>query len=221
MPIITNYEQLRLRALEGIKQYKSGMEVMGDRDGIYHGGRGQRRAYIAENVLRSVRDPYRIFAVLKFIFGTPGTGFFDISPGRSSRLASLIADQLIQGDYQTGIFIDPNLNPLSSDIFDKSALVKIASDVTRTHRVVSSEEISYSYFDKTRGMRSLLDKVLKEDLISYQERPFLPSKSKIPAYVRALDSLLNALTPINASSFPTELVETVDLPVCRASAVGG
>lgn len=160
MAIILDFDLLRTAALNGIARYPNNTVSEGDRDGIYHGSTGTTRADKAQRYLNAQPNNHAVtFAVLLAIFGKPGNSFFDWTPGRSSRLAGLIADELINGERHTDT-ANTYTNTLASEVFARDALLN--TDDYRTARVGGGEGYAMSYFDKTKSVRILLQQALQE-----------------------------------------------------------
>lgn len=155
MPI-TDYEGIRQRALTAVTNYLGGDRIIPNLDGLYHGEKGRKRAEKLRNYLNSrvcQNNPAAILACLLAVFGEKGEGeflFFNWSPGRSSRLAGLIADQLITEEEDT----------ITSNFFSDDSLQEI--DNSQNWKLLPSES-DIHIFDTRKGVRILLQKELEEN----------------------------------------------------------
>jgi len=159
-----NIELARTLTLTAINKYLSGITGPGDRYGQYHGSMGISRARKMKSLLESSdvkSHTATVIGVLYAVFGEPNAGgFFGFQLGRSSRLASLIADELITGEEYHSAY-HGNQNPLTSNVFSPAFLEQARSN-DDNYRVVPNDQASYSYFDKTKAVRELLNQALSE-----------------------------------------------------------
>ena len=120
--------------------------LTGDRNGQWHGRKGKVRAEkvlgYAQNI--TADDGEALLALMVAIYKPHCGGFFDVSPGRSSRLAGLIADHMIKGDGEAK-------SKLDSKIFQFKAL-------NNTRESISNMRVAGKilYYDRTKGVRSLI-----------------------------------------------------------------
>jgi hypothetical protein len=157
------YEHLRNSLLAGIEAYIGGQVVTGDRDGLVHAAAGRRRAQFAKSYLQNVPATHSqgLLAIMYAIFKPGAKSFFGWVPGRSSRLAGLIADEMISGTNQYGQGL-AYTDTIKSNIFDSSELGAVSAHMSN-HRVAVG-----GYFDKTRGVRALIGKLI--DSLDADER---------------------------------------------------
>lgn len=190
-------------ALKAIRQYKTGLSngEIGDRYGQYHGERGQNRARHLEGYLTMLQknsdcsgsvenfqaNLLSLFLAI-FYIKPDNTGFFSLfskpfkNIGRSSKLASLIADQWIEGNIQFGAVLDNNNLGLTSSVFTLGPL-REAQGVEENFRYIPSSQASFSYLDKTKAVRQLLNKALDSDLFKSSKNKILQAIPKLCDYL--------------------------------------
>lgn len=176
MPVMINYDFVRHEALIAVNNYLAGrVETEGDRDGFFHGVKGQRRALKVGAYLSSrycENNPAAILTVLSAVFGEHKEGIFNWSFGRSTRLAGLIADRIIAGSHSS---LAAEVTTIQSIYFSEQELGQSMHNM-ENHRVIPSQTNGYSYFDKTRGVRELLQKALHHDVEDEGQRKLLETK---------------------------------------------
>lgn len=185
---VMDFEKARTLAIVAIDKYLAGDTLIGDRDGTFHGTTGKRRADLAKRHLESltaVSDNKNsgILTVMLAIFGKNRTGLFQLSLGRSSRLAGLIAEKWIEGVKRYGTYIGNN-DPLRSDVFSADALNQAVSNDNNT-RFPSGRYATYSYFDHTEGVRDLLNMALNGPEFQHCKNDILRSAEKLRSQFEA------------------------------------
>src|SRR6185312_9950513 len=97
--ISLDYEKARVRAMTAIGEYLSGRQLIGDRDGLWHGIKGRNRAaHLKEYLiaLENLEPTQKKLGVLIVLYAAMvKKSFLGFSPGRSSRLAGLIGEKWI------------------------------------------------------------------------------------------------------------------------------
>lgn len=188
---ISSFENTRVLAIVGVLDYLENRgATVGDRYGQHHGAMGKMRAHNLGVLLSQLNENFQyknanILAILLAVFTNtiPSSGSIFRNPfrniGRSSKLASLIADRLIEGD------IDYRATPpgsVTSRVFSPNAL----SNATRNRdndRSVASEVSGYSYFDKTKGVREILLNTLKSPMFQNERLVIIESLPKLRNYL--------------------------------------
>lgn len=173
-----DYEKVRVRALNAIGEYLSGRQLSGDRDGLYHGIKGQNRAAHLKKyliALKNLEPTQKKIGILTVLYAVMvKKSFLGVAPGRSSRLAGLIGEKWIHGSSRFGAFIEYN-NSLRSSIISKDMLGSL--DTMSNCRVVPNGEASWGYFDHTKAARSLLKAILKtQEFQNYKEQIIAAAK---------------------------------------------
>lgn len=205
-----NFEQARLLAIQAVRNYLVGMGG-GDRYGLYHGTIGKNRTvhlgqYLNALAGDSENNEEALLALFLAVFGVIPQDVFFSNPfrnlGRSSKLASLIADSWIQGDI-TSITNKyghwGNNTPLTSTVFSVSALAKEKTDGNNYHNTASNE-CCYSYFDKTRAARQLVNKILNGLTCQKSKTAILESTSILRAYLESSQrGIKKSLLPFHSS----------------------
>lgn len=183
--IIISYEKLKEALLAGIKDYldfiqgnKNVNDKLG-RYGTYHGKKGIKRAenarkyinkFISEN--ENKNEKIKLLMVMFAIFQPMAKAllplFTDWVPGRSSALASFIADRMITEDCE-------NRNHLNSEVFSREQL-SLAANAKGNIFSIGEDFIPTPYFHKTEGVKWLLKKV--NDELSEEEKRELNQFSK-------------------------------------------
>lgn len=189
-------EKAKVLMLSAVQQYLQTDDKNDQKTtyGIFHGRSGVNRANRAFECLNYISDSNKpaILALLLAIFDKPLVSIF-AAIGRSSALASMIADVLIDGEYRYG-GRRPLISNLSSTVFAESALA-IVKRLPHAMRHVSSERVSFAYFDKTRGVRFLLQDVLNS-------REFIHDKAGIELLAAKLKATFTkSSTQINMTIF--------------------
>jgi hypothetical protein len=147
------------------------------RYGFYHSLTGESRAkkvhlLLSDPIVRE--DSTAIFAILLAIFGEPKQSFLG-SIGRSSRLASYIANKWMEGSF----IPNDSINTLESRIFLKDLLDQERSN--SDHLSLGEVTISTAYLDKTKLARGLLQRVIEQDFKNEQSS-IKKSADKLRAY---------------------------------------
>lgn len=205
---LMNFELARKLAIRSIDRYLDGQIVIGDRDGFYHGVTGLNRARHAKIYLVHLERPSAnknagILAILLAIFGLPPTGFFRIPWGQSSRLAGLIGDAWISGErrYGTGADIE---TPITSHVFASHALDQVvAQHESDTYAANYRGQMSFAYFDRTKGTRSLLQMILNSPEFLTKKDLILKSFHRLKTHLELSATEFNfneSMLPLSAES---------------------
>lgn len=188
---ILSFENARILAFEGVVDYlENRRPAIGDRYGQSHGAMGKRRAHNLGVLLSQLGEDSQnknanMLALLLAVFTNdiPSDNSFFRNPfrniGRSSKLASLIADRLIEGDIDdTG----RSLGFVTSHVFSTNALEK-ATDNNDNNRIGKAEGEIYSYFDKTRGAREILKNTLNSPMFRNEKDTIIESLPRLRNYL--------------------------------------
>lgn len=169
-PNLFDFKTAKVLMIRAIKKYLAANSKgkAGDRYGYFHGAAGINRANNALECLKHISDTNKpaFLAWLLAVFGKPSVGFF-ASIGRSSALASMIADAFIAGRYAYGVLRFPT-DTTTSKVFSKTSLarVKLTDDAMRHN---SYDMTTESYFDRTKGVRFLLQDILNSsEFLNYK-----------------------------------------------------
>lgn len=198
-----DFKKAKLLTLRATQEYlnTNSKDAGGDRYGQYHGKSGVRRANHVIQCLTFISSDNKpaILAVLLAVFGKPSEGLFGISIGRSSALASMIADAFITGDSEQGMM--HQIESIGSPIFSVHSIQAVDNiDVRRT---VPGDMASFTYLDKTMVVRVLLQDILNSPA-------FAEEKTKIEYFVKKLNSVLTSSAPIINLNFFNEFTEPFD-----------
>jgi hypothetical protein len=159
-PIVIDYQTMRTLTQQATEAYLRGGIPTTDRFGQHHGERGRIRArQLLQYLALSEQNEQGIFSVLLALFGKEST--FGIVFGRSSALASLVADKLITGRHEVGTETG-YIHDLSSTVFSASSLDLVVRDLDSMRAVATSDQSGFYYFDNTKGVRLLLEMVLAQ-----------------------------------------------------------
>jgi len=184
---IMNFEQARQLAIQGINDYFMGQGSIGDRYGQWHGKKGKNRAEHLREYLISLSKPTSnkdasLLAVFLAVFGPPTTDrFFEMVPGRSSKLASLIADNWIRGDITYAHYID-DPGSVTSIVFSQESLNQVVNN-SQNNRSVPAEYAGYSYFDHTKASRELLNMVLNSPTFQSCKNQIIKSAFRLSTHL--------------------------------------
>lgn len=184
-------KELMLRAID--TYLASDSKDKNDRYGFWHGQSGINRANQLKLCLKAIpgNNKPALLVMLLAIFGKP-SGFFDISLGRSSALASTIADLFITGDYRSGT--DINIDTIESKVFSVFEIENIKNNHD-SYRIVAMEYAGFSYLDQTKAVRILLQKILNSP-------EFKDYKTEIESLAEKIKSqLTNSTAQINLKVF--------------------
>lgn len=179
-------------AIEGVVDYlQNRRPAVGDRYGQHQSEMGRRRAYNLGVLLTQLNGENsqnrnaNTLAVLLAVFtnSDPSNNSFFKNPfrnvGRSSKLASLIADRWIQGD------INYSLTPpgsVTSHVFSANALEQATQNINND-RIAGTGESAYSYFDKTKGAREILKNTLNSPMFQNEKAAIIESLPKLRNYL--------------------------------------
>lgn len=162
MPVITDYETMRLLAIRAANEYLAGKSLF-DNDGLVHGKEGRIRAKKMKKYLEnSVGNHAAIIAIVLAIVEKPN--LFSMW-GYSSRLAGLIARRIISGESQMRFF--SHFNNLRTSVISADHFGEIIKDSSNESWDFVGEGF---YFNHIKGLRDLMERVLYIDVETAEQR---------------------------------------------------
>jgi len=195
-----NFEEARVLALQGISDYINRADLgTGDRYGQYHGAMGRARAKHLQRYLTSLAgDPDKKDANLLALFlavftNTPpqtSNRFFSFfsypfrNIGRSSKLASLIADRWISGNITYGVN-DNNPGSVTSTVFSRNMLNRVVRNLKNFRSAAINEFPGFSSLDQTKAVRRILKAVLNSPAFAEDKDAIIKSLPKLRAYLES------------------------------------
>lgn len=217
-----DFEQARLIAIQGTASYLNGDRPLdtGDRYGQHQGVMGVNRAqhlgmFLTDPALAQPTEnrDANLLALFLAIFTNKvnDNGFFSFfknpfrNIGRSSKLASYIADRWIDGNITYGVGNEPG--SVTSAIFPQVLLNQAVSNRSN-FRVVPNGDSGFSYFDKTKAVRRMLKTILNSPEFEKDKAAIIESASKLRDYLESGDMRFNGSTQL-LLPFPNETIKQI------------
>jgi hypothetical protein len=196
------FEQARKLAIDAVDAYLAGKQTfLDDRYGVYHGENGLNRAkhlreYFVSLETKVENKNEKLLTLFFAVFGVTtlkkDAGFFqklrnsiDTVPGRSSKLASMIADKWINGEIMYATF-GRLPREVTSTVFSKAALNQATSD-NSNYRTTPMQYSAYRRFDKTKGVRHILENILNSPAFQASKDSILKSAEALSAHLQLDD----------------------------------
>lgn len=161
--IIKDFARAKSLALIAADKYLSGGQIMGDRDGFWHGKTGKHRVLKLKQYLQIVDAKNHLILVALFLA---------VFKTRSSRLAELITEEWVKGENRD----------YTSEVFSTEALFTIGAP----------EAEPVTYIENFDNSSALFKKAVKTLLKAAAEQPeFKKDSAKMQTLVKSLKRVLD------------------------------